>query len=425
LLFDGELHVSGTTNFDSVVVDSSLAVDGAFSIQNGTYSILDNQFHFLSSIDGDLKTTQNTMTARLDGHDNDVQTLTTVVAAHSASLTSHTDVLYMHDITLESHVAQLAALDTLTGQHTTYIAAHTASLTTQAAAIQTAHDGVDLNLSAIATKQNQLSASNRLNAAYIGDGSITTPELATTTTTIQSQINAINNTLPNLDIDVTTLEQLQNMDLAQFSTVQWVLRLLHYKASIPHTTQPFCKTLPTLGICKRIRPNTGRLNVYDSLTLDTRVTTNTSDIASVTFDLSTVQTTLSGVQSTLDTKQDTIDATHKLASNLVTTNVSASASTLDVILQSLTDINATQSTTLTDINSTVISLQSQIDMNDGELLIVYKTLMWHTIHKSPRFKEILQHFKRGWLPNNPSSTVATNSMRQWCKTLFETWHRSW
>jgi hypothetical protein len=100
--YNGELHVSGTTNLDSVVVDSSLAVDGAFSIQNGTYSILDNQFHFLSSIDGDLKTSQNVVATRLDGHDNDVITLHTAVAAHSASITSHTDVLYMHDLTLES-----------------------------------------------------------------------------------------------------------------------------------------------------------------------------------------------------------------------------------------------------------------------------------------------------------------------------------
>jgi hypothetical protein len=119
------------------------------------------------------------------------------------------------------------------------------------------------------------------------------------------------------------------------------------------------------------------LNVYDSLTLDTRVTTNATNIASMTSDLSTVQTTLSGVESTLDTKQDVIDTTHKLSSTLVSTNVSASASTLEVILQSLTDINTTQSTTLTDLNSTVISLQSQIDMNDGELLALQNADVAH------------------------------------------------
>jgi paraquat-inducible protein B len=159
--------------------------------------------------------------------------------------------------------------------------------------------------------------------------------------------------------------------------------------------------------------NTGRLNVYDSLTLDARVTTNATNIASVTSDVSTIQTTLSGVQSTLDTKQDLIDTTHKLASTLVSTNVSASSSTLDVILQSLTDINTTQSTTLTDINSTVISLQSQIDMNDGELLA-------HMIRKSPPFRGMFQIFKRGWQPNRPLSIVAINSMHRLCKTRFET-----
>jgi hypothetical protein len=111
--------------------------------------------------------------------------------------------------------------------------------------------------------------------------------------------------------------------------------------------------------------------------LDTRVTTNKTNLASVTSDLSTVQTTLSGVQSTLDTKQDLIDATHKLAPTLVATNVSASASTLDVILQSLTDINTTQLTTLTDLNSTVISLQSEINMNDGELLALQNADVTH------------------------------------------------
>jgi trimeric autotransporter adhesin len=249
------------------------------------------------------------------------------------------------------------------------------------AAIQTAQDGVDLNLATIATKQNQLSVSNRLNAAYIGDGSITTPELATlqgvtTTTTIQSQINAINNTLSNLDIDINTLEQLQNMDLTQFSTVGAEIVALQ-GVDTAHDAAILQNTTDIGNLQSNTADNTGRLNVYDSLTLDTRITTNATNLDSVTSDVSTIQTTLSGVQSTLDTKQDVIDTTHKLASTLVATNVSASASTLDVILQSLTDINTSQSTTLTDLNSSVISLQSQIDMNDGELLALQNADVAH------------------------------------------------
>jgi hypothetical protein len=49
-----------------------------------------------------------------------------------------------------------------------------------------------------------------------------------------------------------------------------------------------------------------------------------------------------------------------LSAGLVATNVSSTASTLDVILQSLTDVNSTQSTTITTINGSITSLLNDI-----------------------------------------------------------------
>jgi hypothetical protein len=140
---------------------------------------------------------------------------------------------------------------------------------------------------------------------------VTTGEFATlqgvlTTTTVQSQINSINNTLANLDIDITTLEQLQNMDLTQFSTVGTELVALQQQDAAHDTAIGLIET-DVGNLQSNVASNTGRLNVYDSLTLDARVTAAATTVAQHTTDIGSLQTDVSSNTSAITTKHPTID----------------------------------------------------------------------------------------------------------------------
>lgn len=370
IAYDGELHITGVANIESAVIDS-LSVDGPCSIQNNNYTLYDSQFHYLSSISSDYQTTITNMTDRLDTVDNDVTTLESATSSHSTSIADHATLLQTHTDTLAQHDTDLGGLAITAANQGDNINALVSGFGAHQTTLTNMQDELDLHTGQIAQKQTQLSASNRLPVAYVGDGSVVTSEFATlagitTSTTIQAQINSINNTLSNLDIDVDTLESLQSLDLTQFTTIgDEIIALQTHDTA----TDASIATIETdvSNLQTNVSDNTGRLNVYDSLTLDARVTANATAITGLETDVGTLTTTVSGHTSSLEGKQDTIDASHKLASSLVSTNVSESTSTLDVILQSLTDINTSQSTALTNVGSTIESLESQIATIDSTL----------------------------------------------------------
>ena len=291
--------------------------------------------------------------------------------------TQHTsDITYLETLT-NQHTSDITDLDTLTGQHTTSIT----NLETRADTIE--GDVVDLetltstHTTTLTTKQNVLSSSNRLNASYIGDGSISNAEFQTlyginTGSSIESRLTSLNNTIASLNIDIDTLESLQNIDLTNFSNIGTQITALQNKDTQIDTSLN--------NIITDVTTNTGLLNTHgdDITAINLTLGTNTTNIAQNTTDIGTLQSDVSTAQADILTKQDIIDASNKLASSVVSTNVSETASTLDVILQSLTDINTSQSTTITSINDNITSLTNQIGNNDTEILALQNQDTNHT-----------------------------------------------
>jgi hypothetical protein len=369
--YDGSTHLVGIVEIEQCTAQS-LTVDGPCSIQNGSYSILDNQFGYLSTISADYATTLSTLQNRLDNHDNDVTTLSSAVSDHSTTLADNAVQLNGHDTLINQHTAAIAAVHVILDVHTEELIDHTAELLTISATLTTHTDAIDINSALLAQKQTQLGVSNRLNVSYVGDGSVVNGELATLAgitqnTTIQSQLNQLSNTLSNLDIDVNTLESLQSIDLTSFATVGDQIIALQTQDGI-HTSDISSLQTDVSNAQVGLASATERLNVYDSLTLHARVTTNTDGIATHTTDIGLLQSSTASNSAAITTKQDLIDNTHKLTSSLVSTSVNTTPSTLDVVLQSFSDINDNQSTYIANINSSVTSLQNQIDTNDSELL---------------------------------------------------------
>ena len=275
--------VTDSLETNDMIINNSLAIDGTCTISNNTYTITDQQFGYLSTIDGNVKDNLVSLQNQITDNDNDISTINTAISAHSTTLSSHTTSLGNHTTSLSNHATTLSNHGTRIGSLETTTQGHTTSiedLENDIIALQNADITINTTLGG---KQNAINASNRLNASFISDGSIGNNQFQTllginTTKTIQTQFDEINTT-------IIALDGLQDLDVTNIPLIQSTL--------LDHTTS------------------------------------------------------ISNLNTTMSTKQNTIDTSHKLASSLISTNVNSTASVLTTVLQGLTDNVASIETTLT------------------------------------------------------------------------------
>ena len=324
-----------------------------------------------------LESAEVTLQNNINNCDNDITTLNASVSTLNIQATLHTSAITDLDTLTTQHTIDISDLDTLTGQHTTSIT----NLETRADTIES--DIIDLetltssHTTDLGTKQTTLSSSNRLNASYIADGFVSNAQFQTlyginTGSSIETRLTSLNNALTSLNIEVDTLEALQNIDLTNFSNIGTQITDLQNKDTQIDTS------LNT--IITDIATNVGRLNTHtdDITAINGTLTSHTTNINQNTTDIGLLQSDVSTAQADILTKQDIIDTDNKLSASNVSTNVSTTPSSLDVILQSLTDINTSQSTALTSINSSITTLTNEIANNDVEILALQNQDTNHT-----------------------------------------------
>ncbi len=342
---------------------------------------LDND---ISAIETDITALQNAdlvLQTNITSNDNDITALTASIGSINSTLASHTSSIGATDTLTASHKSSIAVLDGFKTSQESYNTTNDTLTASHSATITSHSTDIATNTSDIATKEPIISSSNRLNSAYIGDGSVSNLQFQTlagiaTGSSIESRFTTINNTLNSLDIDQTTLENLQAVDLTNFANIGTQITALEDYDTANDTAitniELDITTLQT-NVASNLTStasNTGRLNVFDTTFAahTTDIAGNTSSIATNTSDIGTLQSDMTTAQSDILTKEPIISSSNRLGSDLVSTNVDSSSNTLDIILQSLTDINTNQSTTITNINSTITSVQNQIASNDTELL---------------------------------------------------------
>ena len=334
----------------------------------------------LSSI-SNLETMDTTLQNSIISNDNDISAITTALSSINTTLGNNTSSINNLNSLTSTHTTELNDLNTFKTAQDLYNTNNDALTSSHSTSISNLLSSVSQNSTDIATKNNIINSSNRLNASYIGDGSVSNLSFQTlaginTGLSIESRLTSLTNTINSLDIDITTLENLQNIDLSNFSNIgSQITDLQTYDATNTTNISNIndALTLNATDISNlqtNVSSNTGRLNVKDSeiSTINSTLTTNTNNISTNTTDIGLLQSGLSSAQADILTKNNIIDVNNKLSSGLVSTNVNSNASTLDVVLQSLTDINDTQSTSLTNINSSLTTLSNQISSNDTEIL---------------------------------------------------------
>jgi predicted nucleic acid-binding Zn-ribbon protein len=185
---------------------------------------LDTEIAAINADITNLEAADVTLQTNITANDNAITSINGSIMSINSTTTAHSEMLNSLETLTDSHTTSISNLDTSSTAHGTQIggletltAAHTASISS----ISTQQDS---NTSAISTKQAILNSSNRLDAAYIGDGSISNASFQTlyginTGSSIESRLTALSNTLNGLDIDVGTLETLQNIDLSTFNTI--------------------------------------------------------------------------------------------------------------------------------------------------------------------------------------------------------------
>ena len=68
--------------------------------------------------------------------------------------------------------------------------------------------------------------------------------------------------------------------------------------------------------------------------------------------------TINDIETALETKQSIIDTSNRLPSSNISTSINSTAGVLSTVLQSLTDINTNQSSSINTINDDIIDLQN-------------------------------------------------------------------
>jgi predicted nucleic acid-binding Zn-ribbon protein len=334
---------------------------------------LDTEIAAINADITNLEAADVTLQTNITANDNAITSINGSIMSINSTTTAHSEMLNSLETLTDSHTTSISNLDTSSTAHGTQIggletltAAHTASISS----ISTQQDS---NTSAISTKQAILNSSNRLDAAYIGDGSISNASFQTlyginTGSSIESRLTALSNTLNGLDIDVGTLETLQNIDLSTFNTIGTQITAI--ESNVSTNASDIAASATDIGnLQSNVSSNTGRLNVIDSAitTIQTNVSTNAANIAANTSDIGTLESNVATNTADILTKQNIINSGNKLAASVVSTNVDSTPSTLDLILQSLTDINGTQSSTISSINDSIISLTNDIATNETSI----------------------------------------------------------
>ena len=254
-------------------------------------------------------------------------------------------------------------------------------------------------------KQDKLQSSNRLDSENIADGSVSNSAFQTlaginTSSTIESRLTSLTNVVNGLSIDQETIDNLQSIDLSGFANIgNQITALQNFDTSnnlVITAIQSDISDIQTdisdiqtnvSNVQTSVSSNTGRLNVKDieistinsTLTTQTsNISTNTTNIGTNASNIGTLQGEMASAQADILTKQDEITSSSKLDSSLVATNVSSTSDTLDNVLQSLRDINDTQSTNIITINESITTLTNSIASNDTELTALQTQDTTHT-----------------------------------------------
>jgi predicted nucleic acid-binding Zn-ribbon protein len=334
---------------------------------------LDTEIAAINADITNLEAADVTLQTNITANDNAITSINGSIASINESVQAHSEMLESLETLTDSHTTSIADLETSSAAHGTQIGDLETLTTAHTASISSISTQQDLNTSEIDTKQAILNSSNRLDAAYIGDGSISNGAFQTlyginTGSSIESRLTALSNTLNGLDIDVSTLETLQNIDLSTFNTIGTQLTTI--ESDVSTNTSDIAASATDIGnLQSNVASNTGRLNVIDSTltTIQSNVSTNSGNISTNTSDIGTLESNVATNTADILTKQNIINSGNKLAASVVSTNVDSTPSTLDLILQSLTDINATQSSTISSINDSITSLTNDIATNETSI----------------------------------------------------------
>ena len=323
----------------------------------------------LTSINN-LESADITLQDNITNNDNDITSLNTSISSINTTLSNHTTSINNLDTLTTSQTTNLNTLNTFkTNQelyntnNDTLTASHTSSIN------QNTND-ISTNTTNINLKQNIINSSNRLNASHIADGSVSNLQYQTlaginTSSSIESRLTSLNNALNSLNIDVDTLENLQNIDLTNFSNIGTQISNIESDITDLETN---------------VNSNIGRLNINEEsiTTMNTTLTAHSNSITQNSSDIGTLQGEMTTAQADILTKHDIIDTDNKLSSSLVSTNVNETPSTLDVVLQSLRDVNDTQSTSISNIITSITNLTNDIASNDTEILALQNQDTNHT-----------------------------------------------
>lgn len=344
----------------------------------------------LTSIN-DLEIADGVLQTNITNNDNDITTLNGSVSGLNTLTSQHTSSISDLETLTSGHTTSINTLNTLTSGHTNSINDLETLTTSHTNSISQNTSDIAQNSSDILLKQNIINSSNRLNSSYIGDGSVSNLAFQTlaginTSSSIESRLTTLSNTISNLDIDVTTLENLQNIDLTSFDTIGTQITALQEYDTANDLTITGIQT-DVSNLQTGVASNTGRLNVKDSeistinttlTTQATNIATNVTDISQNTSDIANLESQMASAQADILTKQDEITALSKLDSSLVSTNVNLSPDTLDNVLQSLRDVNDSQSTSISNINSSITTLTNSIASNDTEILALQNQDVTHS-----------------------------------------------
>lgn len=329
-----------------------------------------------------------TLQTNITNNDNDISAINSSLTTITTQQSTNTGII----LTLQTDMTtEKAKISTLQSEMTSA----ESNISTLQSEMTTAQADIITNTTSINTKHPTINISNRLPAHLVGLGNVTNDQYSTlsgisTASTIESRLTSLTNSINALDIDQTTLENLQAIDLTNFANIGTQITDLQTKDNNTDISLNVIiedVSLNTFNISENginianlqsnVASNTGRLNVKDTeintinstlSTIESDILANTSDIALNTSDIGTNQSDIATLQSEILTKQDTINTGNKLQSSLISTDVNSSPDTLDNILQSLTDINATQSTNITNIGTQITNLTNSIASNDTEIL---------------------------------------------------------
>lgn len=331
-----------------------------------------------------------TLQSNITTNDNSISALNVSVASINTTLLNNNTSITNLDTLTSSHTASISNLDSFKTSQDIYNVANDSLTSEHTATIAQNSLDVIQNRDDIVTKHNIIDSNNRLNSNYLADGTVSNTQFQTlsginTTASIESRFTALSNTLNSLNIDVGTLESLQNIDLTNFSNIgSDMTALQNYNISndtnlLNATDRITTNETDISNLQINVSSNTGRLNVKDSeiASMTTSITTNITNIGQNTTDIGVLQSEMATSQGDILSKHNIIDVNNKLDCTLISTNVDATPSTLDVLLQSLTDINTTQSTSISDINTSITNVTNAILNNDSELLSLQNADMTH------------------------------------------------